>query len=72
MRYEADQKRERKKDEAKGYRKDTKAGAIIHGRHQRIPMTFNTAEAALSQLLDDPYIERIYLTNGRRIEELKK
>ena len=36
------------------------------------PMTFNTAEAALSQLLDDPYIERIYLTNGKRIEELKK
>ena len=36
------------------------------------PMTFNAAEAALSQLLDDPCIERIYLTNGKRIEELKK
>ena len=36
------------------------------------PMTFDAAEAALSQLLDDPCIERIYLTNGKRIEELKK
>ena len=36
------------------------------------PMSFDAAEVASSQLLDDPSIERIYLTDGRKIEELKK